>query len=153
LEIRVQEQDFDLGHEVSRMRAGKTSIGAIAAFVGLVRDINEESGVSSLTLEHYPGMTEKSLANIADEAARRWQILDATIIHRIGELHPTDQIVLVAVASSHRGDAFSACEFIMDYLKTKAPFWKREEGEDGVRWVDARDSDEDAAKRWKTPDE
>lgn len=153
MEIRVQEQDFDLGTEVSRMRAGKPAIGAIAAFVGLVRDINEESGVSSLTLEHYPGMTEKSLAGIAEEAARRWRILDLTIIHRIGELHPTDQIVLVAVASSHRGDAFSACEFIMDYLKTQAPFWKKEQGEAGTRWVEARHSDKDAAKRWNVGDD
>ena len=152
MEIRVQEEDFDLGAEVSRLRAGKTSIGAIAVFVGLVRDINEESGVSSLTLEHYPGMTEKSLAAIADEAARRWQVQDMTIIHRVGTLHPTDQIVMVAVASSHRGDAFSACEFVMDYLKTQAPFWKKERGEAGARWVDARFSDEDAAKRWNKPD-
>ncbi len=147
--IRVQIDDFDLGNEVEKLRAGKPQIGAVASFIGLVRDINDGSGVSTLTLEHYPGMTEKALADIVAQAQARWEVIDCTVIHRVGELQPTEQIVLVAVASGHRGDAFAACEFIMDFLKTAAPFWKKERTPDGERWVEARDSDDAAARRWK----
>ena len=150
MKISIQTKDFDVGAEMAEMRRGNPGIGAVASFVGLVRDINDGSGVSTLTLEHYPGMTEKSLAAIVTEAEARWQILGCTIIHRIGELKPTDQIVLVIVASSHRGHAFEACEFIMDYLKTEAPFWKKEQTPQGQRWVDSRESDVAAAMRWKS---
>ena len=146
--IRVQAEDFDLGAEVSLLRDGNAKIGAIASFVGLVRDINNGSGVSTMTLEHYPAMTQKALTGIVDQASERWDVIDATVIHRVGELKPTDQIVLVAVASGHRGDAFQACEFIMDYLKTQAPFWKKESTPQGERWVEARDSDDVASLRW-----
>jgi molybdopterin synthase catalytic subunit len=146
--IRVQDQDFDLGAEVDALRRGNPKIGAIAAFVGLVRDINDGAGVSTLTLEHYPAMTAKALAAIVREARARWDVIDATVIHRVGELRPTDQIVLVIVASGHRGDAFQACEFIMDYLKTQAPFWKKESTQSGERWVEARESDDAAISRW-----
>lgn len=149
--IRVQQDDFDLGEEIRQLRRDNPAIGAIVSFVGLVRDINEDAAVSEMTLEHYPGMTEKSLAGIVAAASERWDIIDALVIHRIGALLPTDQIVLVAVASSHRGDAFAACEFIMDYLKTQAPFWKKEETPQGARWVDAREHDEKAVKRWLAP--
>ena len=132
------------------MRVSSRAIGAIASFVGVVRDINNGDGVSEMTLEHYPGMTERALQDIVQQASTRWQVIDATVIHRVGRLMPTDQIVLVIVASMHRGDAFSACEFIMDYLKTAAPFWKKEITESGARWVDARVSDEDAMKKWET---
>ena len=147
--IRVQVEDFDLGAEVNALRAGNAKIGAVASFVGLVRDINDGSGVSTLTLEHYPAMTEKALAGIVDQARSRWDVIDATLIHRVGELKPTDQIVLVIVASGHRGAAFEACEFIMDYLKTQAPFWKKESTPQGERWVEARHSDDVALSRWK----
>lgn len=147
--VRVQEADFDVNAEMTAMRSGNAAIGAIASFVGVVRDVNEGDAVSTMTLEHYPGMTEKSIAGIIDEAAGRWQVLDALVIHRVGTLRPTDQIVLVMVASAHRGDAFAACEFIMDYLKTRAPFWKKEMTPQGGRWVDARISDDAAAERWK----
>jgi molybdopterin synthase catalytic subunit len=150
--IRVQIQDFDAAAEMAALRAGNRKIGAIAAFVGLVRDINDGSGVARLTLEHYPGMTEKALARIAGEACGRWEVIDFTLIHRVGELQPADQIVLVAVASGHRGDAFAACEFIIDYLKTEAPFWKKEQIAGGERWVDTRDSDQAAAMRWQEPE-
>ena len=146
--IRVQNQDFDLGAEVDALRRDNPKIGAIASFVGLVRDINDGAGVSTLTLEHYPSMTEKALAGIVDQAGTRWDVIDATVIHRVGELKPTDQIVLVVVASGHRGDAFQACEFIMDYLKTQAPFWKKESTHGGERWVEARESDDAAMLRW-----
>lgn len=146
--IRVQNDDFDVRDELRAVRAGNPKIGAIASFVGLVRDINDGSGVSTLTLEHYSGMTEKALAAIVGQAQARWEIIGCTVIHRVGELQPTDQIVLVIVASGHRGDAFAACEFIMDYLKTEAPFWKKESTPSGERWVEARDSDETAAQRW-----
>ena len=149
MKIRVQSDAFDLGVEVDAMRQGRTDIGAIASFVGLARDLNEGSGVAAMTLEHYPGMTEKALAALVDEAKRRWTLLDVTVIHRIGRLLPGDPIVLVAVASSHRGEAFAACEFIMDFLKTQAPFWKKEETPQGERWVDARASDDVAAERWR----
>jgi len=149
MKILVQSEDFDLGAEVAAISGGRTDIGAIASFVGLARDMNEGSGVQAMTLEHYPGMTEKALATLDEEANARWALLDVTVIHRVGRLLPGDPIVLVAVASSHRGEAFAACEFIMDYLKTRAPFWKKEETPDGERWVDARASDDAAAQRWQ----
>jgi len=151
MKIRVQAEDFDLGAEVGAMSRGRSDIGAIASFVGLARDLNEGSGVQAMTLEHYPGMTEKALAALIDEANARWALLDVTVIHRVGRLLPGDSIVLVVVASSHRGEAFAACEFIMDYLKTRAPFWKKEETPQGERWVDARASDDAAAARWDKP--
>ena len=147
--VRIQEADFDLGAELAALRAGDTRIGALASFVGLVRDINDGSHVSEMTLEHYPGMTEKALEEIVTEAKSRWDIYGALVIHRVGPLQPCDQIVLVAVTSAHRGEAFASCEFIMDYLKTRAPFWKREATPEGARWVDARDSDDSAATRWQ----
>lgn len=149
MSVRVQQEDFDLSAEVAALRAGQPGIGAVAAFVGLVRDMNEGSGVSEMALEHYPGMTEKALEAIVAEARARWDILGARIIHRVGTLQPCDQIVLVAVSSAHRGEAFAACEFIMDYLKTRAPFWKREVTPAGARWVDARETDDSAAARWE----
>ena len=148
MRILVQTEAFDLGAEVAAMSKGRTDIGAIASFVGLARDINEGSGVQAMTLEHYPGMTEKALAALVDNAKSRWTLLDVTVIHRVGRLLPGDPIVLVVVAASHRGEAFAACEFIMDYLKTQAPFWKKEETPEGERWVDARASDDAAAARW-----
>jgi len=152
MSISVQHEDFDLSTEVAALRAGQPGVGAVAVFVGLVRDMNEGSGVSEMALEHYPGMTEKALAAIVDEARQRWDILGSRIIHRVGALKPCDQIVLVAVSSAHRGEAFAACEFIMDYLKTRAPFWKREVTPDGARWVDARETDDSAAARWAQPE-
>lgn len=149
MSVRVQQEDFDLSAEVAALRAGQPGVGAVAAFVGLVRDMNEGSGVSEMALEHYPGMTEKALEAIVAEARARWDILGARIIHRVGTLQPCDQIVLVAVSSAHRGEAFAACEFIMDYLKTRAPFWKREVTPAGARWVDARETDDSAAARWE----
>ena len=145
----VQTEVFDLGIEVDTLRRGRTDIGAIASFVGLARDMNEGSGVTAMTLEHYPGMTEQALATLVDEANTRWSLLDVTVIHRVGRLLPGDPIVLVAVASSHRGEAFAACEYIMDALKTRAPFWKKEETPAGERWVEARVSDDAAAARWE----
>mgnify|MGYP003374952313 CR=1 FL=1 len=146
--VRVQQQDFDVGAEVAALRAGKLDVGAIASFVGTVRERNEGAGVSSMTLEHYPGMTERALEDICVQARQRWDILDALVVHRHGELAPGDQIVLVVVTSAHRGDAFAACEFIMDYLKTQAPFWKKERTPQGERWVEAREADDAAAARW-----
>jgi molybdopterin synthase catalytic subunit len=146
--VRVQQEDFDLGAELLALRQGNPKIGAIASFLGLVRDINEGDSVAGMSLEHYPGMTEKALERIVEQASTRWDIFDALVIHRVGDLKPTDQIVLVAVTGAHRGEAFAACEFIMDYLKTQAPFWKREQTPSGARWVDARESDEKAAERW-----
>ncbi|HWI13745.1 MAG TPA: molybdopterin synthase catalytic subunit MoaE [Burkholderiales bacterium] len=146
--VRVQEADFDLGAEVAALRRGNARIGGVAAFVGVVRDVNEGDSVAQMTLEHYPGMTERSIEAIIDEARGRWEVLDALVVHRVGTLKPTDQIVLVVVTSGHRGDAFAACEFIMDYLKTRAPFWKKEQTAQGARWVDARSSDDAAAERW-----
>jgi len=150
-EVRVQRDDFDVGREIDALRRGDPGIGAIASFIGTVRDINEGSGVSTLTLEHYPGMTEKAIEAIVAEAGRRWQILDSVVIHRVGRLVPADQIVLVAVAGAHRGEAFAACEFIMDYLKTRAPLWKKEDTAQGPRWVEARATDDAAAGRWEKP--
>ena len=147
--IRVQTEDFDLGAEVNALRAGNAKVGGIASFVGLVRDINEGAGVSTLTLEHYPAMTQKALVDIVDRACARWDVINATVIHRVGQMMPTDQIVLVIVASGHRGDAFRACEFIMDFLKTQAPFWKKELTQEGERWVAARESDHAASSRWQ----
>ena len=147
--VRIQEADFDLGSELAALRAGDARVGALASFVGLVRDLNDGSKVSEMILEHYPGMTEKALEEIVVEAKNRWEIYGALVIHRVGPLRPCDQIVLVAVTSAHRGEAFAACEFIMDYLKTRAPFWKREATPAGARWVDARDSDDSAAMRWQ----
>jgi molybdopterin synthase catalytic subunit len=147
--VRVQREDFDAGAEIARMRRGNPKIGGIAAFVGVVRDVNEGDPVAGMTLEHYPGMTERSIEAIITQARARWQVLDALVIHRIGALAPTDQIVLVVVAAPHRGDAFAACEFLMDYLKTRAPFWKKERTPAGSRWVEARTSDDEAAARWE----
>ena len=146
--VRVQTEDFDVAREIAALRGSDARVGAVAAFIGLVRDINDAAAVSTLTLEHYPGMTEKALSGIVEQAKARWQIYDAVVIHRVGELEPTEQIVLVAVTSAHRGEAFAACEFIMDYLKTRAPFWKKEQTPTGERWVEARTSDDEAAARW-----
>lgn len=146
--VRVQTEDFDVAREIALLRGSDARVGAVATFVGIVRDENNATAVRRLTLEHYPGMTEKALTGIVDEARRRWSIYDAVVIHRVGELAPADQIVLVAVSSAHRGDAFAACEFIIDYLKTQAPFWKKELTPDGERWVEARASDDEAAARW-----
>jgi len=147
--VKVQEADFDLGAELAALRTGQSKVGALASFLGLVRD-NDGASVSEMTLEHYPGMTEKALEEIVTEAKGRWEIYDALVIHRVGPLKPCDQIVLVAVTSAHRGEAFAACEFIMDYLKTRAPFWKREATPEGAHWVDAREADDSAAARWRT---
>ncbi len=149
MSVRIQHEDFDVGREIAQLRQGNPQIGAVASFVGVVRDLNEGSAVATMTLEHYPGMTEKAVSKIIDEAKGRWQDYDALVIHRIGTLAPLDQIVLVVVSSAHRGDAFAACEFIMDYLKTQAPFWKKEETPGGARWVEARASDDEAAQRWQ----
>ena len=146
--VRVQAADFDIGAEIARLRDGDRSVGAIASFIGTVRDVNDASMITGLTLEHYPGMTEAALDEIVAEAQRRFDIRDALVIHRVGALAPGDQIVLVAVTSTHRGTAFEACEFIMDWLKTRAPFWKKERLLDGERWVEARASDDEAARRW-----
>jgi molybdopterin synthase catalytic subunit len=146
--VRVQTADFDIGAEIARLREGHRSVGAIASFIGTVRDVNDASTITGLTLEHYPGMTEAALEEIVAEARRRFDIRDALVIHRVGALAPGDQIVLVAVTSAHRGMAFDACEFIMDALKTRAPFWKKERLPDGERWVEARASDDEAARRW-----
>ena len=147
--VRIQQQDFDVGQELARLREQDLRVGAVCSFVGTVRDRNDGDAVSTLELEHYPGMTEKSITAIIHEAQGRWQVMDALVIHRIGTLKPLDQIVLVAVTSAHRGDAFAACEFIMDYLKTRAPFWKKEKTAQGARWVDARAIDDAAAARWR----
>ncbi len=141
MKISVQPGDFDLAVEIRNI-SKNSKIGAVAGFVGLVRDV-------AMTLEHYPGMTERAITQIVDEAKSRWQVIDCAVIHRYGALQPNDQIVMVAVASGHRGDAFAACEFIMDYLKTQAPFWKKEQTPDGARWVEAKAVDDKAADRWK----
>lgn len=148
--VRVQEEPFDAGAEVARLYgAGAPGVGAVASFVGAVRDENAGRPVGSMFLEHYPGMTERAIERIVADARARWRIAAATVVHRVGPLAPGDPIVLVAVASSHRGDAFAACEYVMDFLKTRAPFWKREETPDGRRWVEARRSDFDALERWR----
>jgi molybdopterin synthase catalytic subunit len=155
MSVSVQEADFDAGAEIAALSAGREDVGAVASFVGLVRadkaaDESTAGGaVRTMTLEHYAGMTEKALEAIVAEARGRWDVFGVRVIHRVGRLLPGDRIVLVAVASAHRGEAFAACEFIMDYLKTKAPFWKKEETPQGGRWVDARASDDHAAERWE----
>ena len=141
MKLSVQKDDFDVGLEIRNI-SRNASIGAVASFVGLVRDV-------PMTLEHYPGMTERAIGKIVEQAKTRWRMIDCTVIHRYGALKPNEQIVLVAVASAHRGDAFAACEFIMDYLKTQAPFWKKEQTAEGARWVEAKGADDEAAERWK----
>jgi len=148
IEVRVQSGDFDLGAEVARLRAGNARVGAVVSFVGTVRDMNDGAQVAAMELEHYPGMTERALEDIAQEASARWPLAGVLVIHRIGPLLPRDQIVLVAVAAMHRGEAFAACEFIIDYLKTDAPFWKKEQTPEGARWVDARMTDDTAKAKW-----
>ena len=147
--IRIQTEDFDLTTEVAKLRSSDPKIGAVVSFVGTVRDLNEGAAVVGMELEHYPGMTEKALQDIVAQAKARWDFIGALVIHRIGPLKPLDQIVLVAVTAGHRGEAFAACEFIMDYLKTTAPFWKKEQTPEGARWVDARVSDDQALARWR----
>jgi molybdopterin synthase catalytic subunit len=147
--IRVQTEDFDCSREIAQLRAADPGIGAVVSFLGAVRDINDGAAVTAMELEHYPGMTEKALEEIVSQAKRRWDIVDALVIHRVGPLRPLDQIVLVAVASAHRGDAFAACEFIIDYLKMDAPFWKKEQTAAGARWVDARVADATALTKWE----
>ena len=146
--IRVQHEDFDLSAINREMLRGRPDAGAVASFVGLVRDF-DGGGLRQMTLEHYPGMTEKALQGIADKACERWQVLDLAVVHRVGDLRPGDQIVMVSVLGAHRGDAFAACEFIMDYLKTDAPFWKKETGEAGEQWVESRQSDLDKQREWE----
>ena len=146
--VRVQTEDFDIGQELSKLRLANPSIGALVSFVGQVRDMNAGDAINTLTLEHYPEMTESALIAIENEAKTRWNVIDSLIIHRVGTLRPLDQIVLVAVSGAHRGEAFNACEFIMDYLKTSAPFWKKEATSQGERWVEAKISDDAAKARW-----
>lgn len=147
--IRIEEQDFDLGAEIARLRSSQPQVGAVVAFIGTVRDMNDGAQVAEMALEHYPGMTEKSIQAIVDHAHGRWKLFDTLVVHRIGPLLPQDQIVLVAVTSAHRGEAFAACEFIMDYLKSEAPFWKKEQTPEGSRWVDARATDDAALDKWR----
>ena len=146
--VRVQQADFDVAAETAALRAGDAQVGAVVSFVGLVRERNDGAAVSQLTLEHYPGMTERAIDAMVDEALQRFDARAARVVHRVGPLQPLDQIVFVAVSAAHRGDAFQACEFLMDYLKTQAPFWKREQTPEGARWVDARVADDQAAQRW-----
>jgi len=148
MKIAVQTEAFDLAAEIAALHCGNPKVGAVASFLGVTRDANDGHAIQGMRLEHYPGMTERALTRIAEEAMSRWPLLDLTIIHRVGDLKPTDPIVLVAVAAAHRGDAFAACEFIMDYLKTQAPFWKKETTTAGSHWVEARASDDVAAARW-----
>ncbi len=149
--VRIQTADFDAGAEIAALRRGNPKVGAVASFIGVCRDANDGDSVSRMTLEHYPGMTEKALEKIVAEAKERWKVADVLVVHRVGELKPADQIVLVVVTGAHRGEAFAACEFIMDYLKTRAPFWKKEQTPQGSRWVEARGSDDEAAQRWEPP--
>ncbi len=146
--VSIQTQDFDVSQELAMLRAGDARVGAVCTFLGTVRERNDGSAVSSMELEHYPGMTEKSITAMMEEAQQRFDIYAARVIHRVGVLQPEDQIVLVAVTSAHRGESFQACEFLMDYLKTQAPFWKKEVTPEGARWVDARVSDDQALARW-----
>ncbi|MYN20314.1 molybdenum cofactor biosynthesis protein MoaE [Rugamonas sp. FT107W] len=148
--VRIQTGDFDLSAELAQLRAANPKVGAVVSFVGTVRDLNEGASVAEMELEHYAGMTEQSIQAIIEQAKQRWPIYGALVIHRVGPLKPLDQIVLVAVTSAHRGEAFAACEYIIDYLKTEAPFWKKEQTPDGARWVDARVSDDVALKKWST---
>ena len=147
--IRIQEADFDVSAELAALRKGDPRVGAVVTFLGTVRDMNDGSQVKGMTLEHYAGMTEKALEEIISQAKTRWDIYQTLVIHRVGPLLPEDQIVMVAVTSAHRGEAFAACEFIMDYLKTAAPFWKKEDTPEGSRWVDARVADDAAMARWR----
>lgn len=147
--IKVQREDFDIGREIAALTEGKHAIGGLAMFVGLVRDLAEHGRISAMTLEHYPGMTEKRLAEIVEEAKARWPLEGVLIIHRYGRLEPGDRIVLVGATSAHRQAALDACAFLIDWLKTKAPFWKLEEGDAGAAWVDARESDEHATAKWR----
>ena len=151
MRVSIQPQDFNVSDEIAALRAGDKAVGAVCVFVGTVRDRNDDQSVSSMELEHYPGMTEKAIEGMIDEAQRRFDIRAVKVIHRIGLLMPLDQIVLVAVTSAHRGESFQACEFLMDYLKTQAPFWKKERTPQGERWVDARVSDDAALERWGIP--
>ncbi len=146
--VRVQTEDFDLSTEIANLRQQAPKVGAVVTFLGTVRDLNEGEQVAEMELEHYPGMTEKSLEDIVAQAKARWDIFDALVIHRVGPLKPLEQIVMVAVTSAHRGEAFDACEFIIDYLKTLAPFWKKEQTPNGARWVDARVTDDEAMQKW-----
>ncbi|WP_066270091.1 molybdenum cofactor biosynthesis protein MoaE [Hydrogenophaga palleronii] len=146
--VSIQTDDFDLSTEVAQLRALDKRVGAVCSFIGTVRDRNDGQSVSTMELEHYPGMTEKSIEAMIDEAFRRFDLFGARVIHRVGLLQPLDQIVLVAVTSAHRGQSYQACEFLMDYLKTQAPFWKKEQTPEGARWVDARVSDDAALARW-----
>lgn len=148
MSIRIQEKDFDISTEIAALRKGDPRVGAVVTFLGTVRDMNDGSQVKGMTLEHYPGMTEKALQDILDQAKARWDIYQTLVIHRVGPLLPEDQIVLVVVTSAHRGEAFAACEFIMDYLKTAAPFWKKEDTPEGARWLDSRVTDAAAMERW-----
>jgi molybdopterin synthase catalytic subunit len=149
--VRIQQEDFDVAAEIVALRAGDRGVGAVCSFIGTVRDRNEGDAVSAMELEHYPGMTEKAIDEMIDAAFKRFDILGARVIHRIGRLAPADQIVLVVVTSAHRGESFEACQFLMDYLKTQAPFWKKESTPAGERWVDARVSDDAALARWGIP--
>ncbi len=149
--VRVQHEDFDLSTEIANLRKQAPKVGAVVTFLGTVRDLNEGEQVAEMELEHYPGMTEKSLEAIVAQAKARWDIFEALVIHRVGPLQPLDQIVLVAVTSAHRGEAFDACEFLIDYLKTEAPFWKKEQTPAGARWVDARVTDDEALQKWAQP--
>jgi len=146
--VSIQTQDFDLGKEIDALRVNDKRVGAVCSFIGTVRDRNDGLSVQSMELEHYPGMTEKAIEAMMDEAMTRFDIFGARIIHRVGLLEPLDQVVMVAVTSSHRGESFKACEFLMDYLKTQAPFWKKEKTPEGSRWVDARISDDAALAKW-----
>jgi molybdopterin synthase catalytic subunit len=147
--VRIQREDFDAGAEIARLRANDPRIGAVASFIGVARDRNDGDPVAAMSLEHYPGMTEKSIEAIVGQAKSRWNVFEILVIHRVGTLRPLDQIVLVAVTGGHRGEAFAACEFVMDYLKTEAPFWKKESTPAGNRWVEARESDDAARRRWE----
>ena len=146
--VRISTEDFNLADEIASLRAGDKGVGAVCSFIGTVRDRNDGSNVSSMALEHYPGMTEKAIEAMIDEAVKRFDIFAARVVHRVGLLQPLDQVVMVAVTSAHRGESFKACEFLMDYLKTQAPFWKKEQTPEGARWVDARVTDDAALARW-----
>ena len=146
--VSVQTQDFNLGIEVDALRKNDKRVGAVCSFIGTVRDCNDGLNVSSMELEHYPGMTEKAIEAMIDEALKRFDIFGARVVHRVGLLQPLDQVVMVAVTAAHRGESFKACEFLMDYLKTQAPFWKKEQTPDGARWVDARVTDDVALAKW-----
>src|SRR4029450_2759924 len=149
MSVRVQTHDFDAGAEITALRRANPKVGAVASFIGVVRDVNDGDSIRDMTLEHYPGMTERALEAIVADAKSRWDVMDVLVVHRVGRLLPTDQIVLVVVTGAHRGEAFAACEFVMDYLKTRAPFWKKEQTGAGARWVEARSTDDLAAERWR----